>query len=372
MAQLVRVAAVMFFFLSACALPVTRAGETPDKVAAQQSEEALAALVAEYPGLNVTVFRGQEVAWSYAAGLADRQAGLPVTDETRFNIYSTAKAVTGLALARQVETGALSLSSRLGDIIPELPPHLHAVRLQDILSHTSGVRHYSAPEDWIAFAMRRCSDPQDAYAYFADDPLLFEPGSQQSYSTFAFVLASEVLRRVSGEADFAAALNGSLGSWADFHLDDGSVVKAQPYVQAALLPDLPPGVSPDELVVLPGSFSALCKFGGGGLIASSRELARAGAALATGEILPPGELEQGLAPWSDISDVVYGAASYEIASGSGTIRSWSVSGGAPGGRSYLLVLVEPQISVAIAGNIDGSNMGEAARAIAEAWLAPGE
>ena len=168
------------------------------------------------------------------------------------------------------------------------------------------------------------------------------------------------------------ALNSSLGNWADFHLDDGSVDKAQPYVRAGLLPELPANTSPDDLVVLPAALSATCKFGGGGLVASSRELARAGAALASGEIMPLGKIEQALSAWSEVSNVVYGAGSGETGTGADRVRSWSLSGGAPGGRSYLLVLVEPQISVAIAGNLDGANMADAARDIAQAWLAAGE
>src|SRR5690606_9290582 len=112
---------------------------------------------ADYPGLSATVFVKGKAVWSGQTGYADSARKAPVTPETRFNIYSTSKAVTGLAFARLIQQGRVSLEDRVGDIAPELPVAWHPIRLKHILSHTSGVRHYASAQDWLTFAMRHCA-----------------------------------------------------------------------------------------------------------------------------------------------------------------------------------------------------------------------
>lgn len=338
-------------------------------IASARSAAALARLASEYPGVGGAVYRDDELVWSFSTGTADRANAVAVTEATRFNIYSTSKALTGFAFARLIERDVVTLDTTVGEIAPDLPAGLHPIRIRHLLSHTSGVRHYASQQDWLMFAQRRCATPREAIAYFEDDPLVAPPGSARGYSTFAFVLASELLVRITEATDFAEALNGTLGPWADFAIDDPGADKAQAYIRAGQLPALPDGAAPDDIVPLPAEISAECKFGGGGLIASARQLARAGAALHQGRIIPSERLASALQPWSSISDTVYGGAVTRRDQGDPPFSSYSLSGGAPGGRSYLLVFVEPHIAVAIAGNIDGPDMAQTAWTIAEAWLA---
>lgn len=326
----------------------------------------LSALSADYPGLSATVFvKGRKV-WSDQSGFADLRTRTPVTCHTGFNIYSTSKALTGMAFARLIAQGGTTLTTTAATIDPNLPEHLHSIRIQDILSHTSGIGHYTSPQDWLRFAQMSCDTPDAAMPYFRDAPLLHPSGSAEHYSSFAFVLASHLLTRLTGEADFARALNQTLGSWARFELDKTGVKKATPYIQAGLLPTLPEGTDPKDIIPSPLP-PAGCKFGGGGLIASACQLAEAGAALAGGQIIPKSHLRAALTPWSDVSNVVYGGAIGKITHRGQATTIYSLSGGAPGGRSYLLVLIEPEISVALCGNIDGPNLADTAHLIARDW-----
>src|SRR5690606_38761408 len=125
----------------------------------------------------------------------------------------------------------------------------HPIRLKHILSHTSGVRHYTSSQDWLTFAMRSCATPADAIGYFANDPLIHTPGTSEHYSTFAFVLASHLLTRITGEADFAKAINRTLGT--GYVLDRANAVKSVAYIEAGQLPERPAGASAEDIVPLP-------------------------------------------------------------------------------------------------------------------------
>lgn len=192
------------------------------------------------------------------------------------------------------------------------------------------------------------------------------PGTKEHYSSFAFVLASHLLVRVTGADGFEPALNTALGPWAAFRLDTPGGERAVPYIRAKDLPALPAKTAPEDILPSPLP-PATCKYGGGGLMAGSSELAQAGAMLASGRIIPKQKLKAALKPWSEVSGIVYGGGVKAVRHGKQDVLSYSLSGGAPGGRSYLLVLIEPQIAVAITGNIDGPNLGDTALEIARLW-----
>lgn len=327
---------------------------------ADRAQAALERIASEYPGLSATVFVKGKVAWSGTIGYADSAKQAPVTTDTRFNIYSTSKAVTGLAFARLINQGRVSLDARAGDIAPDLPATLHDIRIKHILSHTSGIRHYTSQKDWLAFAQKRCATPADALPYFENDALVDAPGAAEHYSSFAFVLASHLLTRITGE-DFATSINSALAT--RFELDNPKAMKSITYIRASQLPG---NASTEGIVPLPIA-SAECKFGGGGLIATSRQLAEVGARLTEGKIIPKSRLTEALTPWSEVSGVVYGGGVRKIDHKGKSVTSYALSGGAPGGRSYLLVLIEPRISVAVTGNIDGPNLEATAREIASAF-----
>lgn len=316
-----------------------------------ESKGLLDEFAKDYPALSVSIYKDDQLLWTYNHGVA---TGGAVSEETKFNTYSTAKAITGLAFMHFINSGALSLTDKVGEIAPDLPRVFHPITVMDVLSHRSGIRHYNSPLDWLGYAQQSCTTPRDGLAYIAEDSLLFEPGTDEHYSTFAFVLGSEILNRLSGTDDFAQALNKSIAGKAGFELDSVDAEKAQPLIKAAILPQRPSGMDPDAIIPMP-KLSNECKFGGGGLIMSSKQLGLVGTA-----VFEEGR-SQLLSNWPGTSSIRYGAAYEESTS------RWQLSGGAPGGRSYLLVSLNAKLSIALTGNFDGPHMGQVANDLADIW-----
>lgn len=299
-----------------------------------------------YPALNATVMVGGEIVWE-AEGGTDRRPNDGV--ETDYNFYSIAKMLTGMAYARLEASEGLDLSQSVRDIDPDLPAHYENVTLRQLLSHTAGVRHYDG--DWRAFNDRRCATPADAVGQFIDDPLLSEPGAQFRYSTYGFTLLSHLLVRITGEATFDDAMRSVLGEayLATTDRDDAE--------KATILVDFEDGAGIVEFAL-----SSECKFGGGGLIASARDLAAMGAAFAAGDIVDADAMSGILVSEpnedGDIVGVAYGMTSgYSQSMGAHYAMH---SGGSPGGRAFLLVLIEPQVVVATTANFDGERHTELA------------
>lgn len=89
----------------------------------------------------VLVGRGGETLFARAWGEADREAHVPVTLDTPFNVASLSKIATAAAVLQLVEAGRLSLDTAVASILPQAStdPRFAQVRVKHLLSHTSGI-----------------------------------------------------------------------------------------------------------------------------------------------------------------------------------------------------------------------------------------
>ncbi len=113
-----------------------------------------------------------------------------------------------------------------------------------------------------------------------------------------------------------------------------------------------------------------CKAGAGGLAGTAEDLARFGLALLDGTLLSAEELVVMTAPvaTADGKPNEYGLG---IVHTTDPIlgKIFIHSGGALGGRSYLLLAPDHKIVVALASNVEGEGLRPQALAIAQAFMA---
>jgi CubicO group peptidase (beta-lactamase class C family) len=172
------------------------------------------------------------------AGHRDLEAGLPVTDDTLWRIYSMTKPVTSVAAMLLYEEGKIGLNDPVSEFIPAFAdlrvytggsdqkqvtvPATEPVRVWHLLTHTSGLTygfHRTHPVDAVyrAGGFEWGNPPGldlagvcDRYASF---PLLFQPGTEWNYSVSTDVLG-RVVEVASGqtlEEFFAARIFSPLG-----------------------------------------------------------------------------------------------------------------------------------------------------------------
>lgn len=303
-----------------------------------RANEAFDEVAAKYPALNATVRRQGRIVWEREGGKQrDERDGV----ERKYNFYSTAKMLTGLAYARLEEQG-LNLDTSVRSIDRSLPMTYDGVTLRMLLTHTSGVRHYKeGGEDWKTFGAMRCAVPADAIQYFVGDPLSFQPGQKLQYSSYGFVLLSHLLVKQTGAATYDEAMRRVLGNAYTEVRDSEGVDKAVAYEQDG-----------EDFRPLP-KLSAECKFGAGGLLANSRELALTGEALYQGMIVDLAKANSIFRPAGEKNPFSHGT----VVRREGSTLVLGHSGGSPGGRGYLEVWMEPKVSVAITGNFEGPGLG---------------
>ena len=167
-------------------LAVAMAG-TPDEIHLALATELATQQV---PGVSVAVVVDGEMVLADAVGVSDRDAGTPVTVDTRFGIGSIGKTATATVVGQLVGEGLLSYEDTLGQHIPEVGGTYAAVTLHELLSHMSGVpRDFKSGDSFTGpklYRKVRKSSPDFAH------------GGGWSYSNTGFILLGEVIERVTG------------------------------------------------------------------------------------------------------------------------------------------------------------------------------
>jgi len=95
-----------------------------------------------------------------------------------------------------VDSGKLDLDAPVQKYCAPFPLKPWPVTTRQLLSHTSGVRHYKGDEPE---STRHYKSMAESFSIFANDPLLFEPGSTYSYSTYGYTVVGCVIEGASGE-----------------------------------------------------------------------------------------------------------------------------------------------------------------------------
>jgi CubicO group peptidase (beta-lactamase class C family) len=116
----------------------------------QEAVDRLVELGAER-GLQVAVYRNDELVVDAVAGVADPATGRPVTSDTPFYAYSVGKGATATVAHELVERGVFGYDTPIVELWPEFGAHgKEATTVRQVLTHTVGVPGVPAdttPED---------------------------------------------------------------------------------------------------------------------------------------------------------------------------------------------------------------------------------
>lgn len=154
--------------------------------------------ISKIPGLSVVLVEKGETILQQGFGLADIQSQKPVTSETLFEIGSTTKAFTALAILQLEEQGLLHRSDDVSSYIPWLKLRYKGepqnITLNQLLHHTSGI-----PYDSIALIPETNAENalEATVKTLLEKPLNRLPGSSYEYATINYDVLGLVIETVS-------------------------------------------------------------------------------------------------------------------------------------------------------------------------------
>jgi serine beta-lactamase-like protein LACTB len=315
------------------------------------------------PGASAAVAVDGQVVWEGAYGVADLENEVPASPSHVFRLASISKTITAVAVLQLAERGKLRLDDDVRDHCRAWPPKMWPVRLRQILSHQGGIRDYRKGE-WGS--TRHYRGVVDALAAFKDDPLVFEPGTRFLYSSYGYSLLGCAVEGASG-LPFVEYLRQNVFAPAGMTAtrDDDAT---------AFISGRAPGYQRGKDGVLRNSILADTsnKVPGGGLVGTARDVARFGAALIDGRLLPPQARRLMMEPQKTRSGVLTTSGlGVFLSHTDGVAEVWHV-GGQPKVSTVLYLEPDRRRSVAILANLEsvGNSLRDVARSLAKAASAP--
>jgi CubicO group peptidase (beta-lactamase class C family) len=171
-------------------------------VAGQETLQAIADKAVQEnhtPGLVLGIFDGEDLQLA-AAGKRKIGADVAITPDDQMHLGSCTKAFTAVLVARLVEQKKLSWDSTIAKVLPEVIEEIHedfhAVTIEQLLNHTSGVLP-DAQEWWLDegdnVTERRMNILKQN---LASEPQA-EPGAEYVYSNLGYMIAGLMAGKVS-------------------------------------------------------------------------------------------------------------------------------------------------------------------------------
>lgn len=149
------------------------------------------------PGIDVAISINGEIVWAEGFGFADLEHSVPVlAGKTRFRVGSVSKPLTSAALGKLMDRGKIKLDAPVQTYVPYFPLKKYPITVKQIGGHIAGIRHYKGNE---FLEKTYYKNVKSSISIFESDPLLFESGSNYSYSSYGFNLLSAVIEGASGE-----------------------------------------------------------------------------------------------------------------------------------------------------------------------------
>lgn len=151
-------------------------------------------------GTVVLVSQNGVPVYARAAGLADREAGKPMSKNTIFRLASVTKPLVAATALAQSDQNLLSLDDAVSDHLPYFQPRLADgspadLRIRHLLTHTSGLGYDYPPEAEIDHGMGPLVLTfEENFTRLAAQPLRFAPGSDWFYSIAIDVLGAVVAK----------------------------------------------------------------------------------------------------------------------------------------------------------------------------------
>ncbi|MEG9328404.1 serine hydrolase domain-containing protein [Salinimicrobium catena] len=271
---------------------------------AQKLTERIDLLVQEhhasYPnvGLVVSASKAEEVVFEDAYGYSNREFQVKAQPQHKFRIGSLTKQFTAVAILKLMEEGKLSLNDPLQKYLPGFPSE---IKLEHLLTHTSGLMDYGNKPDWFPKVSKQDLEPEALAEYIKNDPLQFAPGSRFEYNNTGYHLLGLIIEKLSKKSyeeylrdeifeplemndSFAHSSNEVVADMAEGY----EVINRKAYAPEFIHPKQP--------------------FAAGNIVSTAADLRKWYSGLYSGKIIKPETLEKALTPYTlnDSTKTKYG------------------------------------------------------------------
>lgn len=312
------------------------------------------------PGIQVAVWKESETVFSEGFGYADVEHEVPMNPDIKMRIGSVSKALTSVAIGKLYEKGELDLEEDVQEYVSYFPEKRFPITVKQIAGHTAGIRHYRGDE----FLMnKRFETVKEGIEIFDEDTLLFEPGTDYSYSSYGWNLISGVVEDAA-DTSFLAYMEDEVFDPLGMDRTQAEYTDSLVYNRTSYYDEGDNG----KIINAPAVDNSY-KWAGGGFIGTAEDLLKFGEAIFWDDYLAPEtvellttslELESG-------EPTNYGIG-WQVGTDDKDRRHYGHSGGSVGGSTRFIVYPEQEVIVAMVANKSGVSYREAHLVIADFFM----
>lgn len=349
---------ILFSFSQACTVDT----ETQEDIAA--AEEVVQSYYEEHniPGMSVSVYREGDIIWSQGFGYMDVENEVPVDPRTTlFRIGSVSKTYTATGAGLLYQEGKLDPDQSVQTYVPDFPEKQYEITVEQVAGHIAGIRHYRGNE---FMSDKIYTSITEGLEIFKDDTLLFEPGTDYSYSSYGWNLISAVIEGASGQKFLPFMTDEVFG----------------PLNMPNTMPDYANQDIPNRTLFYEYNDSTdtneeapyvdnSYKWAGGGFLSTTEDMTHFGKAHLSAGFLDQKTLDRFMAPLqtSDGESTGYGFGWSTIIDSEG--NEWKGhSGGSVGGSTMFLLHRENEVVIAFAINRSGAPMANLRDELAKIFI----
>lgn len=302
------------------------------------------------PSASIGIVKDKQIVYTKAYGSARLAPKTAAREDMRYKIGSNSKQIVASAMLLLAEQGKVSLDDRVARYLPGLTS-AGEITVRQLLSHTAGYEDYY-PLDYVTPEMARPKTPAGILDMWAKKPLNFDAGTKWQYSNTGYIVAGQIIEKVSGKPLYAVLktlIFDPLGMRSVIDADAERWSDADPvgYSTFALGPPRPVAAEGRGWL-----------YAAGQLAMTPADLARWNIALMEGKLMKP-------ASWKALTTEVV------LANGSGSgyalglgvsnqngKRRWVHGGGTAGFVSANIALPDDGIAVTVLTNLDAPAAGQ--------------
>ena len=163
-------------------------------------------------GISLSVMRHDSLLYARGYGWADKEKGKPMTPGTTLRMASVSKLITAVGIMKMQEEGLLNIQSPVFGPFGILNEYDRFIRddmyygmtVEHLLRHQGGFTTdggdpmFSTPAIMRRYGLAQAPDAATLVRKLVSEPLAFEPGTDQKYSNFGYLLLSLIIEKTSG------------------------------------------------------------------------------------------------------------------------------------------------------------------------------
>ncbi len=150
------------------------------------------------PGAIIIVAQGGKPVFKKAYGMANLENNVPLNTDHKMGIGSISKQFAAVSIMLLQQEGKLNIKDDIRKYLPAYNTYGKTITIENILSHTSGIPSYTELYGFDTIVNKSISNYQ-LVKFFEKQPLLFEPGTNWSYSNSGYVLAALIVEKITGK-----------------------------------------------------------------------------------------------------------------------------------------------------------------------------